>query len=179
MYFAGEPAPRPNAETAEIHTRIRKLLFDCPRTWRGAYEIEQLLAFVMTDNQIAAELPRRIAEAKTLQIDFVEELATQFDAARRIAQETKTEPNQRKQNQAAMRNILQRLLNDLQWFYNKRIRRREAAKRLSLRVSALFLSAFLLFFSLLFIQYFFQSKLVSSMTSQSSTETDQASKTGQ
>ena len=168
MYLAAEPSPKPasdsmekntnttetNTQTVKQHERIRALLDDSERSWGGAYEIEQLLAFVMTDEQVAIELGRRIAEAKALKLKYSSELEARYNTTRLIIDGNDTKNKQREQSLTSMRFILQRLLNDLQWFYKQRIRRYEAAKRLSARVSALFLSAFTIFFFLLFIQYF-------------------------
>jgi hypothetical protein len=151
MYLAAQPGT--GAGTVSQHGRIHELLYQLPGRGR-AYEIEQLLAFVMTDDQVAAELPRRVAEARALDLQYVAQIEAQFDAALKVVQDPDANDASRKQSQAAMRYILQRLLNDLQWLYHQRIRRREAAKRLSVRVSALFLSAFFFFVCLLFTQYF-------------------------
>jgi len=140
MHLASDPPSDEDSRAAKQHARIKELFEHEEHTWRGAYEIEQLLAFVMTDGQIAAELPRRLAEAKALELEFASNLEEQIKAAHN--------------NKTALRYILQRLLNDLQWFYNQRIRRRAAAKRLSKRVSYLFFSAFLFFFALSFIHFF-------------------------
>jgi hypothetical protein len=152
MYLGARPATE---STVSMHERIREGFAEEP-SWAGAYEIEQLLAYVMTDEQVAAELPRRMAEARTLGLAHVGELDKQYNAAVGVLDTKEVGAEQRHSARNAMRVILQRLLNDLQWFYNQRIRRREAAKRLSVRVSALFLSAFLFFFGLLFVQYLSQ-----------------------
>lgn len=153
MYLAARPYPGPNKPWAEQHVRIRCLLSANDPCWNDAYEIEQLLTFVMTDEQLEAELPRRMAEAQAQELQFAGKLAQQLDAV--YAEEAKDDASDadRAKALAAKRYILQRLLNDLQWFYNQRMRRRDTAKRLSQRVSALFLSAFLFFFVLLFVQY--------------------------
>lgn len=144
--------------TREATRAVREQItqkFEEPRTWRGAYELEQLLAFVMTDDQVATELPRRMVEGKALKLPFIDELEKQFNEARGLlSAEESADDAKRERSLTAYRYILHRLLNDLQWFYNQRIRRRDAAKRLSVRVSALFLSAFLFFFGLLFVQLF-------------------------
>lgn len=150
MYLGAGPE---RAETREIHELIRSKLGDDESTWHQAYEIEQLLAFIIREDQLTTELPRRMVEAKALNLSFVDELEKQYkDAYDKLLKANEDE--ERKKIQLTLRCILHRLLNDLQWFYEQRIRRRDAAKRLSVRVSALFLSAFLFFFGLLFVQYF-------------------------
>jgi hypothetical protein len=178
-YLAAQPAPGPDSNTASMHERIQDLLTG-KQGWRAAYEIEQLLAFIMTDDQVAAELPRRLIEAKSLKLDYVCELDTQFNTARERAQPTNVDAAQRQQAQIAMRYILHRLINDLQWFYGQRIRRREAATRLLRRISILFLSALYYFFLLLFLQVFFSNPTAPG-TNQATTEaarTSPAKETG-
>lgn len=150
MYLAARPYPGQGKPWATQHVRIRCLLRAKDPCWNDAYEIEQLLPFVMTDEQLEAELPRRMAEAKALELPFSNKLSEQLSAV--SDKETKDDAD-REKTSATKRYILQRLLNDLQWFYNQRMRRRDKAKRLSQRVSALFISAFLFFFVLLFLQY--------------------------
>ena len=124
----------------EVDAKLRQL-FDEPPSWRGAYEIEQLLSLVMTEEQLNTELERRLEEARELRLTYVGTLEKQWGAA--------TTEN----NVPLKRALLQRLLNDLQWFYFQRIQRRSAGKKLGLRVSAMFLSAFLFFFLVLSIQF--------------------------
>lgn len=154
MYLTCEPDPGTDRLKTEQHQHVRRLLFHEPRTWRGAYEIEQLLTFLMTDCQVEEELSRRFAEARSLHLPYVGDLEAQLQRVCGDCTEPEGDQTGFDQCRTARRYILHRLLNDLQWFYNQRIRRREAAKRLSVRVSALFLSAFVFFFSLLFIQFF-------------------------
>lgn len=152
MYLAANKDDEPNAPFAEQHKRINELFQTEQHSWLDAYEIEQLLSFVITDEQLAAELPRRMAEAKALNLQYVTAMEERFKAI--VEDEAKAEEDaDREKCQDAKRYLMQRALNDLQWFYKQRIRRRDAAKRLALRVSAMFLSAFFFFSTLLFIQY--------------------------
>ena len=141
MYLAAEPFPGEDAPTTQQHKRIYQLLEieESSRRWRDAYKIEQLLISVMTDKQVTAELPRRLAEAKARELKFVEEIEKQIEGAK---------------DNTDMRCIFHRLLNDLQWFYNKRDRRVCEGKQLSRRVSILFFIAFASFLILLFIPLF-------------------------
>ena len=82
---------------------------------------------------------RRLAEAKALKLEYV-------DAIEKELQDPITPPHRRI--------ILHRLLNDLQWFYSKRVQRHAASKRLMLRVSSLFMVALVTLFLVLFIQFF-------------------------
>lgn len=151
-YSAARPDPGPGTRMGEQHRCIRNLLGSYPRSWLYAYEIEQLLVFVMTDDQLEAELPRRMAEAKAHKLEYVSSLSTQLEQVG-AEQEAATTDTERERCMLAKQYIFQRLLNDLQWFFNQRIRHRDAANRLTVRVSAMFLSAFLFFSTLLFIQY--------------------------
>ena len=130
----------------EIDKQVRELLDDPEgsHSWRGAYEIEQLLSFIMTEGQLNAELPRRLEEAKKLELTYVSGL----EALASQQSDVKTR-----------RTIYQRLLNDLQWFYMQRIRRRAASRKLAVRVSALFLLAFFVFFLVIGIQFLAQPQI--------------------
>lgn len=146
-------AQKPADDTDEIHQRIRAGL-DGERSWRGAYEIEQLLAFIMTKEQLTTEVVRRMNEAEALKLPFVPGLSKQLGEALAVLNDEKQDAETKARSWDTVRYVLHRLLNDLQWFYKQRIRRRDAAMRLSLRVSALFFTALVYFFALLFIQFF-------------------------
>src|SRR5262245_61298996 len=122
-----------------VNERIERL-FDSVHSWRNAYEIEQLLCFVISDQQLETELSRRLAEAHTLKMDFVDVIDKELQPG--------TVPPVDK------RIVLHRLLNDLQWFYSKRVQHRAASKRLMVRVSLLFMVALATFSLVLFIQFF-------------------------
>lgn len=134
VMYLGAPAG-PNSV---VHERIDRL-FRSPRSWRNAYEIEQLLCFILTDQQLQTELDRRLVEATALKLEFV-------DVINRELQDTSRPVDKRI--------VLHRLLNDLQWFYSKRVHHRSASKRLMLRVSLLFMVALVTLFLVLFIQFF-------------------------
>ena len=91
----------PRVERSVVHERIERL-FQSGRSWRNAYEIEQLLCFVLTDPQIAGELDRRLAEARALKLEYIDVINKEL--------EDKTKAVDK-------RLVLHRLLNDLQWFY--------------------------------------------------------------
>jgi hypothetical protein len=142
-YSAAGPPAVPSA----LHDRIDRL-FAAAQSWRNAYEIEQLLCFVMTEHQLETELNRRLAEAKVLKLEFVDTVDLELhDDGGKL-----TTPDKRF--------VLHRLLNDLQWFYMKRIQHRTAGKRLMQRVSLLFVGALVTMFLVLFIQFFAQARAV-------------------
>jgi hypothetical protein len=121
-----------------VHERIDRLFNDV-HTWRNAYEIEQLLCFVLSPEQLETELQRRLAEAVALKLEYVTVINQEL-------QGTDPPPDRRI--------LLHRLLNDLQWFYSKRNQHRAAGKRLMVRVSLLFMVALATFSLVLFIQFF-------------------------
>jgi hypothetical protein len=123
-----------------VHERIERLFSDV-RSWRNAYEIEQLMCFVLSPGQLETELNRRLAEATALHLEFVAVVDKE------LHREPPNPP-------ADKRIVLHRLLNDLQWFYSKRDQHRAATKRLMVRVSLLFMVALATFALVLFIQFF-------------------------
>jgi hypothetical protein len=129
----------PQLPGSVVHERIERLLMG-DHSWRNAYEIEQLLCFVMSEPQLETELNRRLAEAHALKLEHVAV----------IDKELHEDTNPR----ADRRIVLHRLLNDLQWFYSKRVQHRAASKRLMVRVSLLFMVALATFALVLFIQFF-------------------------
>src|SRR5262245_21413125 len=129
----------PKLEPSVVHERINRL-FKVKQSWRNAYEIEQLLCYVLTDAQVETELERRLAEAKALKLEYLSVIAK--------------EPHSSSTPPGEKRFLLHRLLNDLQWFYSKRVQHRTAAKRLMWRSSLLFIVALVMLFLVLFIQFF-------------------------
>ena len=134
-------AAPPRVERSAVHDRIDRLFAkeEKNHSWRDAYEIEQLLCFVFSDQQLQSELDRRLAEAKELKLKYIDSICKeQKDASAPVDK----------------RIVLHQLLNDLQWFYSKRDQYRLASKRLMLRVSLLFMVALVTFSLVLFIQFF-------------------------
>lgn len=136
---AGKGVP----DVQNIQAKLEELL-TLEHTWQSAYEIEQLLCFVMTPSQLDIELTRRIQDAKALKSPFSEFVETEIK---------KPPPGVPIE---AKRILLHRLLNDLQWFYSKREEHRATSKRLMYRVSSLFGVALVALFLVLFIQFFAQ-----------------------
>lgn len=143
------------ANNPQINAELKRLFEDEPRTWQKAYNIELQLVQIMTRGQVQTEWARRSSEAKALQLPYSADLTEQWG---------KTEKSDKSSDDSASnqtispddlpikKTILQRLLNDLQWFYYQRIRRRDAAKLLAIRVSRLFWISFGLFVLILFLQ---------------------------
>jgi hypothetical protein len=107
-------------------------------TWQKAYDIEQKLVFIMSPEQLDVEWDRRIVEAEDLGLPFASVLKQKYVNIREDAEKME-------KNLSTKRALMHRLINDLQWFYQKRSSRREMAKILSTRVSWLFWFAFALF----------------------------------
>lgn len=128
----------PSAPVSVVHERIDRLFKDA-HTWANAYEIEQLLCFIVSPPQLETELQRRLAEAVALKLEYVAVMNQEL-------QSTNPPPDKRI--------VLHRLLNDLQWFYSKRNQHRKASKQLMVRVSLLFMVALATFSLVLFIQFF-------------------------
>jgi hypothetical protein len=125
-------------------------VFAAPRTWRAAYQIEQLLSLVLTEAQLDIELKRRMAEAADLGLPYAKMLQ---ELSGNTPEELAKTPTIKK------RAVLHRLLNDLQWFYAQRFQRRLAAETLAYRVSRLFLYVFIAFFLILFMHFISQPAL--------------------
>jgi hypothetical protein len=117
---------------------IERLFSTTPRTWQVAYCLELQLTQIMTPAQIDTEWIRRVGEAESLGLSHVANLTKKYSESDSID---------------VRRAVMQRLLNDLQWYYQQRIRRRDAAQILAERVSRIFWIAFLIFVLLLFFQF--------------------------
>jgi hypothetical protein len=157
MWLAARQDTGTQALNSEIDEKIKQLLDEPPlsRSWRDAYEIEQLLNLVMTEQQLNAELSRRLEEAKDLKLPYInklEEIAGQQTDIK------------------ARRALFQRLLNDLQWFYSQRIQRSETSKKLGSRVSSMFFVAFVVFFFVISIQFFAQPRVLVEATDNGANE---------
>jgi hypothetical protein len=115
IYLAARQDTGSQSLNTEIDEKIKQLLDEPPlsRSWRDAYEIEQLLSLIMTEQQLSAELSRRLEEAKYLKLPYVDKL-----------EEIAGQQTDIKSRRAAF----QRLLNDLQWFYSQRIQRSATSK---------------------------------------------------
>ena len=136
-------SPLPPSKSV-IHERIERL-FKAVHSWPNAYEIEQLLCFVISEQQLETELNRRLAEAQKLKLEHVAIIDKELH------------PDGRPPGDKRI--VLHRLLNDLQWFYSKRVQHRTASKRLLVRVSMLFMVALATFSLVLFIQFFAHPKV--------------------
>ncbi|MEM7407842.1 MAG: hypothetical protein AAF458_21305 [Pseudomonadota bacterium] len=125
-------------ENSEIRGRIKYLLEKTPKGWRQAYEVEQLMPSVMSKAQLEIELERRFAEAERLEVASVDALK------KRHHRQDVTEED--------LRALLRTLLNDIQWFYEKRVRRRVLTRRYATRLAFLFLSSFFIFAVMVWLQ---------------------------
>ena len=101
------------APFAEITTKIEGLLID-ERSWRNAYQVEQLMVPLYTGEKLGVELERRLLEAEKINPP-ISGYYSRLDLA-----------NAREEHKRA---FLARLVNDLQWRY-------ETASHLFFRIIA-------------------------------------------
>ena len=147
MYLNAIESPGGSDGRPLARAGIENLFNDSNRTWQNAYSIELQLTQIMTLPQIDTEWIRRVGEAESLGLPHVANLTKKFSETDDVN---------------IKRAAIQRLINDLQWHYQQRIRRREAAKTLAERVSRIFWIAFATFLWLLFLQLpLSQTKLIS------------------
>jgi hypothetical protein len=90
---------------AEITTEIEDLLNSDDRSWRDAYQVEQLMVPLYAEEKLDVELQRRLLEAEKINPP-VSGYYSQLDLA--------------KAGQEHKRALLARLVNDLQWRYETR-----------------------------------------------------------
>ena len=117
---------------------IEQLFAKMPRTWQNAYSLELQLTQFMTLAQIDTEWIRRVGEAEALGLPHVANLTKKYSEG---------------DDGEVKRAVMQRLLNDLQWHYQQRIRRQDAAKILAEQVSRIFWLTFMIFVALLFFEF--------------------------
>lgn len=105
------------AQNPEIASHIEKLLAvvfdgnkDLGERWRSAYLYECLFAQVMPIERLIAEGDRRVLEANALKIQSADDIGARWSAKK------KESPI----NEQSLREIYSTLLEDLQWFYNRR-----------------------------------------------------------
>ena len=145
---------RPSEEYARVICDRIAEKFSGDRTWRRAREIEQLLALVISDEQVATEIPRLLAEAERITLPHTKIFNELFAEEKQILQQGDIDDEQRTKALQSLRYLQQRLVNDLNYAWSQLRRKREYAKQYSARVSALFLTVFIYFFLLLYIQFF-------------------------
>ena len=78
IHLAARDIGSESSET-DVDQKIKELLVPEQRTWPGAYRIEQLLSLVMTEDQLDAELKRRLDEAKKLELTYISTLDEQLN----------------------------------------------------------------------------------------------------
>jgi hypothetical protein len=137
MYLSAIEIPANASRSPRARREIDELLSSRPKSWEKAYAIEQQLTQIYTPSQIETEWTRRVGEAELLGLPHIAGLTKKFTESTDIEMK---------------RSAIHRLLNDLQWYYLQRIRRRDAAKLLAVRVSRVFWVSFIVFISLLFLQ---------------------------
>ncbi|MCP4253861.1 MAG: hypothetical protein GY775_10705 [Candidatus Scalindua sp.] len=116
-------------EHSGIRTKIEEML-QGEKSWRNAYQIEQLMVPLFIDEGLDIELTRRILEGKKLEQDVFK----YYESSSQV------ETNRGKQA------LLGRLINDLQWFYEISRIKQTYIKRACLTVNCAFMASILLFF---------------------------------
>jgi hypothetical protein len=117
-------------------------------TWDDAYQLERLIINILDAERLDVELDAKIQEAKD---NSMTTAAAYYDAQRKA----QTEPNL-----AQDRAMLERLTQDMQWFYNTRDQRRRYAKQAQTRATATFLGALVLFCGMLFTLSYYPGEAV-------------------
>ncbi len=79
-----------------------------PTRWRNVYITEQLVGRVLPTSWLISEGDRRLFEARTLGVKSADDIGKRWDAAKATGKEDD------------IRAVYGALLDDLQWFYNKR-----------------------------------------------------------
>jgi hypothetical protein len=124
-------------------------IFEKPPSWSNAYCIEQLQIHMMQGDKLDTELSRRLAEAQKVKlplVDFYEKHAQPIEAGT-FSDDYK-------------RSMLNRLANDLQWFYSQRIQRRNDGQVMAFRVGIIFFLSFTLFIAGLIAFIYFENRNV-------------------
>jgi hypothetical protein len=129
MYLKAKKGNINLEEHSDIISRIDKLFQD-EKSWRNAYQIEQLMVGIFDDETLEVELNRRLVDAKSI---LGEEITQYYNAASQTPEESEK------------RALLDRLINDLQWKYELRQLERSYRRLIRIRTSAIFVVAVVLF----------------------------------
>lgn len=130
MYLKAKKGNINFADFEEISTRIEKLL-QTEKSWRNAYQIEQLMVQIYDAETLEVELGRRLVDVKY----SLTEDAAQFYAS--SAQSPESEEK---------RALLDRIVNDLQWRSELRHLERNYQRLIRVRTSSIFVLSVVVFF---------------------------------
>jgi uncharacterized protein (UPF0147 family) len=132
-------------EDAERIAEIECLLAKEPKTWRGAYQIEQLLVPLYSDVELDREIRRRLVDAKEmLRPNTLAMCENQWEAIQ--------QPDGAGQREEKVA-LLSRLVNDLQWRYEIRQAARDAGTTATFRTSLVFTFGAALFLGAVYLYH--------------------------
>lgn len=130
MYLKAKKGNINVEEFSEVTSRIEKLL-QSEKSWRNAYQIEQLMPQIYDDETLEVELGRRLVDAKyVLSEDTVQYYTNTAQSGERAEKHA----------------LIDRLINDLQWRYQLRQLERDYKRLIRIRTSTVFVLSVLVFF---------------------------------
>lgn len=130
MYLKAKKGNINFEEFSEVTSKIEKLL-QSEKSWRNAYQIEQLMPQIYDDETLEIELGRRLVDAKyVLSEDTVQFYTDAAQSAERAEKHA----------------LMDRLINDLQWRYELRQLERNYKRLIRIRTSSVFVLSVVVFF---------------------------------
>lgn len=130
MYLKAKKGNINFEEFGEVSGRIEELLRSEKKSWRDAYQIEQLMPQIYDDETLEVELGRRLVDAKyVLSEDTVQFYTNAVQSAERAEKHA----------------LLDRLINDLQWRYELRQLERTYKRLIRIRTSLVFVLSVIVF----------------------------------
>lgn len=130
MYLKAKKGNINFEEFGEVTSKIEKLI-QAEKSWRNAYQIEQLMPQIYDDETLEIELGRRLVDAKyVLSEDTVQFYTNSVQSAERAEKHA----------------LMDRLINDLQWRYELRQLERTYKRLIRIRTSSVFVLSVLVFF---------------------------------
>lgn len=130
MYLKAKKGNINFEEFSEVTSKIEKLL-QSEKSWRDAYQIEQLMPQIYDDETLEIELGRRLVDAKyVLSEDTVQFYTDAAQSAERAEKHA----------------LMDRLINDLQWRYELRQLERNYKRLIRIRTSSVFVLSVVVFF---------------------------------
>lgn len=130
MYLKAKKGNINFGDFGEVSARIEKLL-QSEKSWRNAYQVEQLMPQIYDDETLEVELGRRLVDAKyVLSEDTVKFYTDAIQSAERPEKHA----------------LIDRLINDLQWRYELRQLERNYKRLIRIRTSSVFVLSVLVFF---------------------------------
>jgi len=139
MYLKAKKGNINLEEFSEVSSKIEKLLQSEEKSWRNAYQVEQLMPQIFDDETLEIELGRRLVDAKyVLNEDTVQFYTNAAQSGERAEKHA----------------LIDRLINDLQWRYQLRQLKRNYKRLIRIRTSTVFVLSVLVFFMALALAKF-------------------------